>query len=88
MRRLAEPRCYLLFQSMASLDIELPQSWLPLPEKDTRVDGWLLLGNPAPILSILACYVYVVRVSVERFNRFENICPHLVHVRYNARVKH
>lgn len=53
-----------LLQTMASLEIEsVPQGWLPLPDKDPRVDGWLLLGNPAPIVTILACYVYIVKAS-------------------------
>ncbi|XP_018494693.1 elongation of very long chain fatty acids protein 7 [Galendromus occidentalis] len=47
---------------MASLDMEPTQSWLPLPEKDPRVAGWLMLGNPTPIVSILAFYVYIVKV--------------------------
>lgn len=50
---------------MASLDMEPAQGWFweqYLPEKDTRVDGWVLLGNPAPILTILAGYVYIVKV--------------------------
>lgn len=42
----------------------LSESWIPsLPEKDARIDGWLLLGNPVPIVAILAGYVYFVKVS-------------------------
>lgn len=51
---------------MATLDMEpaviSSNNWIPLPEKDSRIDGWVLLGNPAPILTILACYVYIVKV--------------------------
>lgn len=54
---------------MASLEIEsVPQGWLPLPDKDPRVDGWLLLGNPAPIVTILACYVYIVKASISNYS--------------------
>lgn len=43
-----------------SENMGMPSGWLP--EKDVRVEGWLLLGNPLPILIILSVYVYSVKV--------------------------
>lgn len=51
---------------MASLEMEMvdlsPFSWVPLPDKDPRVQDWFLLGSPSPILTILAAYVVFVKV--------------------------
>lgn len=54
-------------QIMASVDMELSQNqssaWRILPDMDDRVEGWVMLGNPAPIVTVLAFYVYLVKVG-------------------------
>ncbi|XP_064480149.1 very long chain fatty acid elongase 7-like isoform X2 [Ornithodoros turicata] len=37
------------------------RNWL-LPDRDPRVEGWVLLGNPVPVVSVLAFYAYFVKV--------------------------
>lgn len=38
------------------------ENWNPFPEKDARVQDWPLFGSPIPVLTILTCYVLIVKV--------------------------
>lgn len=43
------------------LTMSAVSDWNPFPEKDSRVQNWMLFGNPIPIITILASYVLIVK---------------------------
>ncbi|XP_075732368.1 very long chain fatty acid elongase 7-like isoform X1 [Rhipicephalus microplus] len=43
------------------MNVKDSYSWI-LPDRDPRVEGWVLIGSPVAVTTVLACYAYFVKI--------------------------
>ncbi|XP_054929991.1 very long chain fatty acid elongase 7-like isoform X2 [Dermacentor andersoni] len=43
------------------MNVKDSYSWF-LPDRDPRVEGWVLIGSPVAVTTVLACYAYFVKI--------------------------